>query len=193
MGAVKINAADHLGLVHKIAGHYRNSNVEYEDLVQEGVVGLMRAIQKFDPKNGAKFSTYAQWWIRAAIGQFLATQPIVHMSAKTQRKARVAGTMPTQKRLDAVVGHDGPSIMTWHDLLSDGAASPEEELAKKETEALLRKRVQALPKRTRRMIVMRFDERKTLGEIAEAFDISRERVRQILERAFDVLYVGGES
>src|SRR5262249_25634372 len=54
-------------LVYWVAANYRRSKVDMEDLVQEGMTGLMRAVEKFDPDLGIKFSTYAVWWIRQAI------------------------------------------------------------------------------------------------------------------------------
>jgi RNA polymerase primary sigma factor len=56
-----------LRLVHYVASDYRGYGVEYEDLVQEGTVGLVRAVEKFDHRRGLKFSTYAIWWIRRAV------------------------------------------------------------------------------------------------------------------------------
>jgi len=61
-----------MGLVKKIASEYKNrTNVEYEDLCQEGMIGLMKAVEKFDPTLGFQFSTYATWWIRQKIQRYI--------------------------------------------------------------------------------------------------------------------------
>jgi RNA polymerase primary sigma factor len=56
-----------LGLVYALAKRYRGRGVPFEDLVQEGTLGLARAVEQFDPRRGAKFSTYAVWWIRRSL------------------------------------------------------------------------------------------------------------------------------
>jgi len=72
-----IKAADHMGLVHSIAQRYRwacGAALDYEDLAQLGLLGLLRAIKKFDPDREVKFSTYASYWIRAFISRGIADQ-----------------------------------------------------------------------------------------------------------------------
>ena len=61
------------GLVIKMANHYRNQGVELDDLIQEGYIGLMRAVDKFDWRRGMRFSTMATWWIRQAISRAVAS------------------------------------------------------------------------------------------------------------------------
>ncbi|MET7635712.1 sigma-70 family RNA polymerase sigma factor [Streptomyces sp. NPDC005078] len=61
-------------LVHSLARHYVEQGLEYEDLFQHGVLGLLRAVRKFDPEMGNKFSTYATWWIRQAITRAIADE-----------------------------------------------------------------------------------------------------------------------
>ncbi len=82
-------------LVISIAKRYRNHGVSFSDLIQEGNIGLMRAVDKFDYKRGFKFSTYATWWIRQSITRAIADQGRmirlpVHASDKVNRLAEIA-------------------------------------------------------------------------------------------------------
>ncbi len=61
----------HLPLVKMVAKRYRTSGADYDDLIQEGCVGLVKALRKFKPEKGFRFSTYAHWWIRQAISRFV--------------------------------------------------------------------------------------------------------------------------
>ena len=70
---------DNLGLVYKLAERYRASALPYEDLIQEGNLGLMRAAEDFDPELGNRFSTYASWWIRSYMQRAIYAERVVHV------------------------------------------------------------------------------------------------------------------
>jgi RNA polymerase primary sigma factor len=75
-----------LRLVHSLAARYRGRGVAFEDLVQEGTVGLMRAVDKFDHRRGLKFSTYAVWWIRRSLLDALAEARAIRMPPAARRQ-----------------------------------------------------------------------------------------------------------
>ncbi len=96
-------AANH-GLVRTVAARYQQRGLPLDDLVQEGTVGLLRAVDLFDPARGYKFSTYAIWWIKQAICRAVATQvPLAHVPVNVQdERARLARQAHA---LHAALGH----------------------------------------------------------------------------------------
>ena len=75
-----------LGLVHSLARTYRGRGVPFDDLVQEGTVGLVKAVERFDHRREVKFSTYAVWWIRRSILDALAGSSVIRIPAKANRQ-----------------------------------------------------------------------------------------------------------
>ena len=73
-----------LRLVHSLAGRYRGYAVPYEDLVQEGIIGLVRAVEKFDHRRGVRFASYAAWWIRHSLREALGDERAIRIPASAQ-------------------------------------------------------------------------------------------------------------
>lgn len=211
-----------LRLVLSIARKYNGTALSFADLVQEGSIGLMKAVEKFDPSRGFKFSTYATYWIRQAIGRALAEQNKViripvHMAdlASKVKKAtseltQKLGKVPTAEQiakfmkidaskvrevwdfsretlsLDVPVGDDEDATMG--DLVADERfESPYFNIVKEERHTQIMAALATLEPREAEVIKMRFgiDNEKpmTLEEIGKVFNVTRERIRQIEEKA----------
>jgi RNA polymerase primary sigma factor len=188
-----------LRLVMSITRNYVNSGVPLLDLIQEGNLGLIRAVEKFDYKMGYKLSTYATWWIRQAVTRAIADQvltqklnrdPLPHEIAKesgfeVKRVNELLDLVEDPVSLDTPVG-DGDSI--YGDMLEDvNAEQPDMALAELLRGIELQIALEKLSDRMRHVLELRFGlagaTPKTLEEVGTELGVTRERVRQLESRA----------
>ena len=178
-------ARHNLAFVVAIARRQRRGSVRLEDLIQEGNVGLLRAVEKFDPHAGTRFSTYAVWWIRAYVGKYL-------KEARSSVRPQSGTVAQADQSLDAIVDDDGET--THLERLPDEAPGPEERFLSAEVDHGVRRKLTRVRRRVGELgweIIhsrLQQDEPTTLEDIGRRWGVSRERVRQVELRAKQFLH-----
>jgi RNA polymerase primary sigma factor len=165
-----------LAFVVAIARKQRRGTVRLDDVIQEGNVGLMRAVEKFDPDAGTRFSTYAVWWIRAYIGKYL-------KEARSSVRPQSGTVAQADLSLDSAV--DDENETTHLERIEDDAPGPEETYFSSEADGEVRDALGRIRKRVGELgwdIIhnrLQQEEPRTLEEIGKRWGVSRERVRQV--------------
>jgi len=224
----------HLRLVAKIAMGYRGYGLPTAELISEGNIGLMQGVKKFEPERGFRLATYAMWWIRASIQEYiLRSWSLVKMGTTAAQKKLFFNLRRMKNRIDAfeegdLKPEDVTKIATdlgvseedvismnrrmamggdtslnvplreegdgqWQDWLVDTDPLQDERVADAQESQvrheLLVEAMQALNDREKHILTERrlTDEPKTLEELSQVYDVSRERIRQIEVRAFEKL------
>jgi RNA polymerase primary sigma factor len=170
----------HLAFVIRVAMEFRNRGVPFEDLINEGCVGLLKAIRRFEPDHGARFMTYAAFWIRKALLDALAAQPRVVHVPRYQRS--LGKPIAKEARLDDVQSWEGSRSIA-EQLVDTKTPEPANAFIERETIGRLRRHLFALSPREQAVLASRFgllgDAPRTLKDVGIDLAISRERVRQI--------------
>ncbi|MDR7459733.1 MAG: sigma-70 family RNA polymerase sigma factor, partial [Armatimonadota bacterium] len=152
-------------------------SVEVDDLVHDGVVGLLEAIGRFDPSRGVDFSTYATYRIRGAILDGLRGRDPLPRSLRRQLGAAPRASAPLAVVPLKVVPLDAALVLAGDD------GQPEEALLAEELRAEVERALRALPPRHRRLLALRFGRGLRLREVAACFGISMTRAAELQERA----------
>jgi RNA polymerase sigma-32 factor len=224
----------HLRLVAKIAMGYRGYGLPVSELISEGNIGLMQGVKKFEPERGFRLATYAMWWIRASIQEFiLRSWSLVKMGTTAAQKKLFFNLRRMKNQIEAFEDGDlKPEDVTkiatdlgvseedvvsmnrrmamggdtslnvplreegdgqWQDWLVDTEPLQDERVAEAQESRvrheLLVEAMKALNDREKHILTERrlTDEPKTLEELSQVYDVSRERIRQIEVRAFEKL------
>ena len=220
----------HLRLVAKIAMGYKGYGMPVNEMISEGNVGLMKAVKKFEPEKGFRLATYAMWWIKASIQEYiLRSWSLVKIGTTTAQKklffnlkkiknqiaprsegdlkdehvAEIAKKLDVNKdevvsmnrrlsgkehSLNAPIGEDGDK---WQDWVVDKEMDQELKFAQKEEmnqrKDLLKDSIKILNDREKEILYARRlnDKPTTLENLSKKYKISRERIRQIENKAFE--------
>ena len=222
----------HLRLVAKIAMGYKGYGLPVNEMISEGNVGLMQAVKKFEPEKGFRLATYAMWWIKASIQEYiLRSWSLVKIGTTTAQKKlffnlkklknqiaprsegdlrnehvdEIANKLDVSKdevismnrrlsgkefSLNTQVGEDGDEWQDWlvdKELDHDLKFAHQEEMEQRKD--LLKNSIKVLNDREKEILYSRrlTDEPTTLEDLSKKYKISRERVRQIENKAFEKL------
>ena len=222
----------HLRLVAKIAMGYKGYGLPVNEMISEGNIGLMQAVKKFEPEKGFRLATYAMWWIKASIQEYiLRSWSLVKIGTTTAQKklffnlkklknqiapkaegdlknehvAEIAKKLDVSENevvsmnrrlagkehsLNAPIGEDGDQ---WQDWVVDKEMDQELKFAQQEEmdqrKDLLKDSIKVLNDREKEILYSRrlTDEPLTLEDLSKKYKISRERIRQIENKAFEKL------
>jgi len=222
----------HLRLVAKIAMGYKGYGLPLNEMISEGNIGLMQAVKKFEPEKGFRLATYAMWWIKASIQEYiLRSWSLVKIGTTTAQKKlffnlkklknqiapksegdlkdehvkNIASRLNVNEEevismnrrllgkehsLNSPIGEDGDE---WQDWLVDKEMDQELKFSQqeemKQRKDLLQDSVKILNKREKDILYSRrlAEEPVTLEDLSKKFNISRERIRQIENKAFEKL------
>ena len=222
----------HLRLVAKIAMGYKGYGMPVNEMISEGNVGLMKAVKKFEPEKGFRLATYAMWWIKASIQEYIMRSwSLVKIGTTTAQKKlffnlkkiknqiapktegdlkdedvkTIADKLDVRKdevismnrrlsgkefSLNAPIGEDGDEWQDWlvdKELDHDLKFAQQEEMEQRKD--LLSDSIKILNEREKEILYARRlkDEPTTLEELSKRYKISRERIRQIENKAFEKL------
>ena len=222
--------ASHLRLVAKMAVQLRHYGLPLEDMISEGNLGLMSAVRRFDPDVGARLATYAMWWIKAALNEYVlnnwsmarlgttsATKKLFFHLRRLKEKLGIVDSNTLSDEDADTIAHElnvprqdvlrmnermaardlslnvpiaADTYIEYQDILADGRPDAEALLVKRKTaewrRALLDEALKRLDKRELDILSRRRlrDDPPTLKELAIGYGVSRERIRQIEDRAF---------
>ena len=227
----------HLRLVAKIAMGYRGYGLPIADLIAEGNIGMMHAVKKFDPEKGFRLATYAMWWIKAAIQEFVlkSWSQVKIGTTATQKKLffnlrkikgkinaledgdlspkqvnHIAETLNVPKdevvnmnrrmlggdhSLNTQISRNDGEEAEWQDMLKDERENQETQFSNFEEKNIRNKMMiealNHLKPREKDIIIKRrlLDDPKTLEDLSQEYNVSRERIRQIETRAFEKLQI----
>ena len=222
----------HLRLVAKIAMRYKGYGLPMNEIISEGNVGLMQAVKKFEPEKGFRLATYAMWWIKASIQEYiLRSWSLVKIGTTTAQKKlffnlkklknqiapknegdlkkdeveKIANTLNVsedevismnrrlsgkEQSLNTPIGEDGDE---WQDWVVDKEMDQELKIAHQEEldqrKDLLQDSIKILNDREKEILYARRlnENPSTLEDLSKKFKISRERIRQIENKAFEKL------